>query len=57
MPAGTVTLELLAIEKIPINKSEVSSAGIVVEGAVMLVELALPCPLLASIGVTVDAPT
>ncbi len=46
----------MAIEKRPTNRSDELPLGTVTDGAVRLVELALPCPLLASTGVTVEAP-
>jgi hypothetical protein len=47
---GTVTGELLAIEYRASTRSLLWLAGIVSEGAVRLVELAVPCPLLTSTG-------
>jgi hypothetical protein len=46
----------LAIENIPSKTSDVFPDGTVTDGAVTLVELALPWPLLASTGNTVLAP-
>jgi hypothetical protein len=56
IPGGRVTRELLAIENNPIRRSELLPDGTVTEGAVILVELALPCPLLTSTGTTALTP-
>jgi hypothetical protein len=56
IPLGTVTGELLAIEYSASSRSLLSPAGIVTEGAVRLVELALPCPLLTSSGAAALTP-
>jgi hypothetical protein len=53
---GKLILVALAIEKNETSRSPLSPAGTTSDGVVMLVELAFPCPLLASTGATLLTP-
>jgi hypothetical protein len=54
--AGKVIVELLGVANIASSRSALCPAGIVTDGAVMLVEEALACPLVTSIGAAVLTP-
>ena len=53
---GKLILVALASEKNDTSRSPLSPAGTTSDGVVMLVELAFPCPLLASTGWTLLTP-
>jgi hypothetical protein len=56
IPTGTPTAELLAIANRPTSRSAVLPLGTATDGAVMLVELVFPSPLLASTTATLLTP-